>query len=57
VFYKDESGAVYLTFEVRARGGEALIGTYQWLDLMPKGRNETEPGPMKWVRLHDQYER
>ncbi|MEY4575974.1 MAG: hypothetical protein RL701_677 [Pseudomonadota bacterium] len=57
VFYKDESGDVYLTFEVRARGGEALIGAYQWLDLMPKGRNETEQNPMKWVRLHDQYER
>jgi predicted dithiol-disulfide oxidoreductase (DUF899 family) len=39
-----------------ARGGDLLIGTYNYLDLMPKGRNEE--GDLKgWVRRHDEYER
>ena len=42
----------------RARGGDALIGTYHYLDMTPKGRNETGPyhGLMDWVRLHDEYQ-
>lgn len=54
-FYKDERGDVFLTFETRARGGDLLIGAYNYLDYAPKGRNESGPNPMKWVRLHDQY--
>ena len=56
VFYRNEQGDVFLTFQTRARGGEILIGAYSYLDLAPKGRNETEPNPMKWVKLHDRYE-
>jgi predicted dithiol-disulfide oxidoreductase (DUF899 family) len=56
VFAKNEHGEVFLTFQTRARGGELLIGTYSYLDLTPKGRNETEPNPMKWVKLHDRYD-
>ena len=29
------------------------MGALNWLDLVPKGRNEQ--GPMSWVRLHDEY--
>jgi predicted dithiol-disulfide oxidoreductase (DUF899 family) len=31
-----------------------LVGTYNYLDLTPKGRNEDEI--MDWVRHHDKYE-
>jgi len=27
------------------------------VDLMPKGRDETGPQKMAWVRLHDEYQR
>lgn len=58
VFYKDETGAIFLTFVARGRGGDALIGAYHYLDMTPKGRNETGPSGalMDWVRLHDDYE-
>jgi predicted dithiol-disulfide oxidoreductase (DUF899 family) len=58
VFYKDEAGRVFHTFSAFGRGGEPLIGTYNFLDYMPKGRNETGPNfnLRDWVRRHDQYE-
>lgn len=54
---------VYHTYSTYARGVDLLIGTYNWLDLTPMGRQEDweEPsgrsdGPMmSWVRRHDQY--
>jgi predicted dithiol-disulfide oxidoreductase (DUF899 family) len=55
-FYKSEDGAIYCTFMARARGGDILIGAYNWLDMAPLGRNETQPNTMNWVRLHDEYE-
>jgi predicted dithiol-disulfide oxidoreductase (DUF899 family) len=33
-----------------------LIGTYNDLDLTPKGRNEINPGHADWVRHHDKYD-
>jgi predicted dithiol-disulfide oxidoreductase (DUF899 family) len=57
VFYKDETGAVYHTYSTYARGLDALVGTYQWLDLAPKGRDEAGlKHTMAWVRHHDKYE-
>jgi predicted dithiol-disulfide oxidoreductase (DUF899 family) len=33
------------------------MGTYSYLDLVPKGRDEEELDfPMAWVRHHDRYE-
>lgn len=57
VFYKDENGDIYHTYSAYARGGEALIGAYSYLDLTPKGRNETGPNHdlRDWVRHHDKY--
>lgn len=57
VFYRDENGDIFLTFMSRSRGGDPLIGAYHYLDLTPKGRNETGPyhSLMDWVRLHDEY--
>lgn len=57
VFYKDESGAVFHTYSCYARGIDMLNGTYNFLDLAPKGRDENGPeGPQDWVRYHDRYE-
>jgi predicted dithiol-disulfide oxidoreductase (DUF899 family) len=56
VFAKDESGAVFHTYSSYARGGEPFIGAYQFLDLVPRGRDEAGlPWPMAWVRHHDRY--
>ncbi len=57
VFYKDKSGAVYHTYSCYARGIDMLNGTYHYLDLVPKGRNENRlESPQAWVRHHDRYE-
>jgi predicted dithiol-disulfide oxidoreductase (DUF899 family) len=58
VFYKDKSDndRIYHTYSTYARGGDLLIGTYNYLDLTPKGRNETNPNHIDWVRHHDKYE-
>ncbi|HKU97309.1 MAG TPA: thioredoxin family protein [Vineibacter sp.] len=53
VFYKDANGDIFHTYSSYARGGDMLIGAYNYLDLTPKGRNETST--MNWVRRHDQY--
>lgn len=53
VFVKDESGAIFHTYSTYHRGADLLIGAFNWLDLTPKGRNETST--MSWVRLHDEY--
>lgn len=56
VFYKDADGVIYHTYSSYARGLDPLIGTYQYLDLVPKGRaEESESYPMAWVRHHDRY--
>ena len=57
VFYKDESGNIFHTYSAYARGLDALIGAYQLLDLVPKGRDEKElQYGMQWVRHHDKYD-
>jgi predicted dithiol-disulfide oxidoreductase (DUF899 family) len=56
VFYKDNAGNVFHTYSTYRRGVEVMMGTYNLLDLTPKGRDE-EPGEgMAWVRHHDRYE-
>ena len=56
VFYKDGSGKVFHTYSTFARGGDILIGAYNFLDIAPKGRNEAQfDWPMQWVRHHDKY--
>jgi predicted dithiol-disulfide oxidoreductase (DUF899 family) len=55
VFAKAD-GAVFHTYSCYARGLDMLNGTYHLLDLTPKGRDETGPHNMAWVRHHDKYE-
>jgi predicted dithiol-disulfide oxidoreductase (DUF899 family) len=57
VFYKDDAGEVFHTYSTFGRGVEVMMGTYNLLDLTPKGRNERDvPYKMEWVRHHDRYE-
>ena len=57
-FAKDESGAVFHTYSAYGRGIDMMNTAYQYLDLVPKGRDEAGlPHTMAWVKLRDQYER
>jgi predicted dithiol-disulfide oxidoreductase (DUF899 family) len=56
VFYRDAEGAVYHTYSCYARGLDMLNAAYHYLDLLPKGRDESALSyPQAWVRLHDEY--
>ncbi len=56
VFYKDKNGDVFHTYSSYARGTETSVGTYNYLDLVPKGRDEDALAfTMAWVRHHDRY--
>ncbi|WP_394825577.1 DUF899 domain-containing protein [Pendulispora albinea] len=54
VFAKD-GDSVFHTYSCYARGIEMMNTAYHYLDLVPKGRDETSNGPMSWVKLRDQY--
>ncbi len=54
IFFKDDAGDIFHTYSTYARGDDLLIGAYNFLDLTPKGRNETTL--QDWVRHHDRYE-
>jgi len=57
VFFRDKDGTIYRTYSCYARGLDMLNGAYHYLDLVPKGRDETGlPFSMAWVRLHDEYD-
>jgi len=56
VFFKDAQGEIFHTYSCYGRGLDILIGTYNFLDLAPKGRDEGGlEWPMAWVRHHDRY--
>lgn len=55
-FIKD-GGTLFHTYSTYGRGLDIIIGTYNMLDLAPKGRDEAAlPWPMAWVRRHDEYQ-
>ena len=56
VFYKDDAGELFHTYSTYRRGVEVMMGTYNLLDLTPKGRDERDGHGMEWVRHHDRYE-
>ena len=57
VFYKNAAGEIFHTYSTYGRGLDILIGTYHFLDLAPKGRDEDGLAwSMAWVRHHDRYE-
>ncbi len=57
VFHRDAAGELYHTYSTYARGLDMLNAAYQYMDLLPRGRDEGElPWTMAWLRRHDQYE-
>lgn len=55
VFVLDE-GEVYHTYSTYARGLEDFLTTYNFLDIVPKGRNEKELSyTMEWLHHKDRY--
>jgi predicted dithiol-disulfide oxidoreductase (DUF899 family) len=56
IFFKDHAGAVFHTYSCYDRGNDKLNLHYHYLDLVPKGRDESGRGPY-WVRRRDEYDR
>jgi predicted dithiol-disulfide oxidoreductase (DUF899 family) len=54
VFARGKDGQVYHTYSTYARGLDLLLGTFNFMDLTPKGRDEGEE-IMGWIRHHDRY--
>ena len=56
-FCKDDAGEVFHTYSTFGRGVEAMMMTYDMLDMAPQGRGEDgDDYGMQWVRHHDRYE-
>lgn len=56
VFAKNAAGEVFHTYSTYSRGLDLLIGAYNYLDLVPKGRDEAGlEFSMSWLRYHDRY--
>lgn len=63
VFLRDGE-RVFHSYSTYARGADLLVGTYNYLDLTPLGRQEDWEEPpgrsdsafLAWVRYHDRYE-
>ena len=54
-FCKDGS-KIFHTYSTYERGLDILVGTYNFLDVAPKGRDEDGLAfSMSWVRHHDKY--
>ena len=52
---RDAGGDVFHTYSAYARGIDILNAAYNYLDLVPKGRDEEARGPLFWVRRRDEY--
>jgi predicted dithiol-disulfide oxidoreductase (DUF899 family) len=56
VFFKNQNGEIFHTYSAYARGTETTVNTYNYLDYVPKGRDEDGLAfTMSWVRHHDRY--
>jgi predicted dithiol-disulfide oxidoreductase (DUF899 family) len=56
-FWRDDSGDVFHTYSTYGRGLEAMMGSYDLLDMAPRGRDEDHLAyGMAWVRHHDRYD-
>jgi predicted dithiol-disulfide oxidoreductase (DUF899 family) len=57
VFFMSDASEVFHTYSTYGRGVEVMMGTYNILDLTPKGRDERDVEyKMEWIRHHDRYE-
>lgn len=55
VFLRDDDDNIFHTYSAYARGIDMVNAAYQYLDLVPKGRDESEVGKLGWVQRHDEY--
>lgn len=56
VFAKDKDGDIFHTYSTYGRGLDIFLGAYNFLDHVPKGRDEEGLAhTMAWVRHHDKY--
>jgi hypothetical protein len=55
VFYKDAAGNLFRTYSAYARGIDLLNTAYNYIDLVPKGRDEGGRSQY-WVRRRDEYQ-
>jgi predicted dithiol-disulfide oxidoreductase (DUF899 family) len=56
VFAKGSDGTLFHTYSTYGRGIDTLNDAFQYLDLVPKGRNEDGLDyPLAWVRYSDEY--
>jgi predicted dithiol-disulfide oxidoreductase (DUF899 family) len=47
---------LFQSYSAYARGLDLLLNTYNYLDLTPLGRQDSEgPNPQAWIRHHDSY--
>jgi predicted dithiol-disulfide oxidoreductase (DUF899 family) len=56
VFYKDDAGRIFHTYSTYGRGIDLMNTAYNYLDLVPKGRDEGDGGMGPWLRRHDEYD-
>jgi predicted dithiol-disulfide oxidoreductase (DUF899 family) len=56
VFFHDDAGGIFHTYSTYSRGIEPMNAAFQYLDLLPKGRDEGDSGPMGWLRRRDDYD-
>jgi predicted dithiol-disulfide oxidoreductase (DUF899 family) len=57
VFIRNPDGRIFHTYSTYSRGLDILLGTYNYLDMVPKGRDEEGlEMSMQWVRHHDRYD-
>lgn len=57
VFARDAEGRVFHTYSAYGRGQDMLNGAYNYLDIVPRGRDEDGLDyTMAWLRHHDRYE-
>ncbi len=54
VFHKVD-GKIFHTYSTYARGIDLMNTAYNYLDLVPKGRDEGNRGPF-WLKRHDEYQ-
>ena len=57
VFFKNAKGKLFRTYSTYARGIDAFCVDDQYLDVVPKGRDEPKGNPQAWVRRHDEYDK
>ena len=49
-------GEIFHTYSTFSRGLDSFLTAYQYMDVTPKGRDESDSPGMGWLRHHDRYD-